>query len=334
MLKRVIAVVLVVFLVIFAGTLAVHMNWSQRWNESSLANDHEIVVLRGASTNQVLMQLSQLGLIPDSRWYRKWRTILGLQQAKAGEYVFPAGSTTAQIWSMLANGEVKQYSVTLVEGTNVYDVLAQLRGLDFLEYDIESTTPQALADELGFRVSSAEGRFAAETFYVTRGTKASDLLLDANRELQSWLDELDIAALEELPLNTLDEVLILASIVEKETAVVSERPVIASVFIQRLRLGMRLQTDPTVIYGLLPDFNGNITRRDLRAHTPWNTYVIRGLPPTPIALVSRDALRAVMVHEPTEYLYFVAKGDGSHYFSQTLEEHNRAVRRYQLGQDN
>lgn len=333
MLKRALAVVLVVSLVTFAGAVTVHLNWSQQWKDSSLATDRELVVMRGASTNQVLTQLSQLGLIPDSRWYRKWRTVLGLPQVKAGEYVFPAGSTTPQIWSMLARGEVKQYSITLVEGTNVYDVLAQLRGLEFLEFDLESTTPQALADELGLAVSSAEGRFAAETFYVTRGAKASDLLLDANRELQTWLSELDTNALENLPLNTLDEVLILASIVEKETAVVSERPVIASVFIQRLRLGMRLQTDPTVIYGLLPDFNGNITRRDLRTHTPWNTYVIRGLPPTPIALVSRDALRAVMVHEPTEYLYFVAKGDGSHYFSQTLEEHNRAVRRYQLGQD-
>lgn len=333
MLKRVFAVVIVVILVTFAGAVSVHLTWSQQWDSSSLANDQELVVTRGASTNQVLTQLSQLGLIPDSRWYRKWRTVLGLRQAKAGEYVFPAGLTTPEIWSMLANGEVKQYSITLVEGTNVYDVLAQLRGVEFLDYDLESTTPQALADELELGVASAEGRFAAETFYVTRGTKASDLLLDANRELQSWLSELDTKALENLPLDTLDEVLILASIVEKETAVVSERPVIASVFIQRLRLGMRLQTDPTVIYGLLPDFNGNITRRDLRAHTPWNTYVIRGLPPTPIALVSRDALRAVMVHEPTEYLYFVAKGDGSHYFSQTLEEHNRAVRRYQLGQD-
>jgi UPF0755 protein len=176
-----------------------------------------------------------------------------------------------------------------------------------------------------------EGRFLPETYHYTRGLTDLDVLRRTYTAMQTALEAAWRKRAADVPLKTPYEALILASIVEKETGVAAERPQIAGVFARRLRLGMLLQTDPTVIYGLGSAFDGNLTRRHLETPTPYNTYTTAGLPPTPIALPGRDALEAAVNPAPGEALYFVAKGDGSHHFSATLAEHNRAVARYQLG---
>lgn len=328
--KMIIGVSLLAVVAVATTLLLTIKSWQSAWEQNSLASAQVFVIEPGTSTNALLRDLAKMELVPDSRYFRKWLSMRGLEHAKVGEYELLAGDTAQDIWEKFSAGEVKRYTVTIVEGMNVYEVLEVLRSRDFLVDDVEAQTPNALAQELGLAYESAEGFFAPETYTVNRGDTVSSVLITANGHLREWLDALDLTDLANLPLDGVYEVLTLASIVEKETAVVSERPLIAGVFVNRLRRGMRLQTDPTVIYGIGPDFNGDITRRDLRTPTPWNTYVIQGLPPTPIAMPSREAIEAVMNPDTTEYLYFVAKGDGSHYFSQTLEEHNRAVRQYQL----
>ncbi|MFB6260568.1 MAG: endolytic transglycosylase MltG, partial [Thiohalorhabdaceae bacterium] len=179
---------------------------------------------------------------------------------------------------------------------------------------------------------SAEGWLFPETYRFSRGHPAEAILTKAHDRMRAILKEEWAGRAADLPLDSAYEALILASIVEKETAVPSERPLIASVFVNRLRDGMRLQTDPTVIYGMGDSFDGNLQRQDLRRPTPYNTYTSAGLPPTPIANPGRAAIKAACQPADSDYRYFVSRGDGSHVFSETLDEHNRAVRRYQLGE--
>ena len=183
---------------------------------------------------------------------------------------------------------------------------------------------------LGYPGLHPEGQFFADTYAFPKGTSDLDYLKRAKKNLDTVLAEEWAMRADALPLNDPYEALILASIVEKETAVAAERPLIAGVFLSRIRKNMRLQTDPTVIYGMGDSYDGNIRRKDLNTDTPYNTYTRAGLPPTPIAMVGREAIRAVMQPEATSALYFVARGDGSHQFSDTLAEHNAAVRKYQL----
>jgi UPF0755 protein len=226
---------------------------------------------------------------------------------------------------------VIQYPLTLVEGRTFRQALAVIASDPVLVADIGALTDEEIIARIGHPGVHPEGRLFPDTYLFPRGMGALDLVKRAYGRMEAVLAEEWDKRAPGLPFKDPYEALILASIVEKETGLAAERPEIAGVFVRRMQKGMRLQTDPTVIYGLGAAFDGNLRRVDLTTDTPYNTYTRGGLPPTPIALPGREAIHAVLHPAAGDSLYFVAKGDGSHAFSATLDEHNRAVRRYQLG---
>jgi UPF0755 protein len=252
---------------------------------------------------------------------------------RAGEYALEPGATPTTLWQLLANGRGVQHHVTLIEGMTLEQVRDALVQHPLLLADGFALSSKELMQDIGASSVPAEGAFLPETYVFTRGDSDLDVLRRAHEAMQQILNKLWAQRDAELPLKSPQEALILASIVEKETGVASERAKIAGLFMNRLRKGMKLQTDPTVIYGVGAAFDGNLRRRDLERDTPWNTYTRLGLPPTPIALPSKAALQAVMHPEATTALYFVADGHGGHVFSNTLDEHNHAVRRYISGKN-
>lgn len=253
-----------------------------------------------------------------------------LAEIRAGEYRVELGETIGELLAQLREGRSVLYPLTLIEGSTVKELLKSLAANDILEHTLSADSAESLAEELDLEYESAEGLFLAETYHFMRGESDRTVLLRAHEALNQRLNEQWHQRDAQLPLESPYQALILASIVEKETGLVAERAKIAGVFIRRLERNMRLQTDPTVIYGLGDQYAGNLTRKHLKQPTPYNTYLIKGLPPTPIALVGSDAIRAAMHPEQGSELYFVAKGDGSHQFSDTLQQHNQAVRQYQL----
>ena len=222
------------------------------------------------------------------------------------------------------------HQFTIVEGWNLRELRAALLADPVLVTTLADVSDADLPARLEIDAPSAEGQFLPETYRYARGTTDEEFLRRAHRDLAATLNSLWALRGPDLPLASPYEALTLASIIEKETGVAEERARIAGVFIRRLRLGMRLQTDPTVIYGLGASFDGDIRRRDLRTDTPYNTYTRHGLPPTPIAMAGEAALKAALHPEPGDALYFVSRRDGTHHFSATLDEHNAAVARYQL----
>ncbi len=255
------------------------------------------------------------------------------RQIQAGSYEISPGMTPLDLLGKLVRGEQALRRVTLVEGWNYRQVLQALRSADQLSWDLPDAAldhPQLLMRALGQPGRHPEGRFFPDTYLYPKREKASVLLRRAEAAMQRQLEQAWSQRAPGLPLRTPEEALILASVVEKETGSPADREHIAAVFINRLRLGMRLQTDPTVIYGLGPHFDGNLRKHHLQTDTPYNTYTRSGLPPTPISIPGLAALRAALKPANSTALYFVARGDGSSQFSQTLEEHNRAVRRYIL----
>jgi UPF0755 protein len=289
-------------------------------------------VPRGANIRQVAQQLAGLGIL--SRPY--YLLILALQRGdqgrlKAGEFELKAGMRPADLLERLTSGKVIQYPVTLVEGWTFRQAVASIAAHPRFGSDLAGKTDAELMEALGRPGEHPEGRLFPDTYSFPGGTFGLEVLRRALGRMDQVLSEEWGQRAEGLPIETPYQALILASIIEKETAVPAERPAIGGVFVRRLQKGMRLQTDPTVIYGLGERFDGNLRREDLREVTPYNTYVIDGLPPTPIALPGREAIRAALNPEPGNSLYFVARGDGTHVFSRTLEEHNAAVRAYQLG---
>jgi UPF0755 protein len=250
---------------------------------------------------------------------------------KVGEYRLEPALTPRRLLDMLARGEVVQYRFTLVEGWSFRELRAALARNPDLEQTIVGIEDAEVMRRLGAGAEHPEGRFLPETYQFTRGTSDLDLLARARTDMQQALEKVWSARAADVPLETPYEALILASIIEKETGRAGERREISGVFARRLRIGMRLQTDPTVIYGIGSAYAGNITRVHLRTDTPYNTYTRGGLPPTPIAMPGLAALQAAVDPAPGDTLYFVSRGDGSHQFSRTLAEHNAAVRRYQLG---
>ena len=249
-----------------------------------------------------------------------------LANIKSGTYELLPGMTVEDFFSMLAFGQVKQFSIGLVEGLVWKDWLKKLNATEHL---IPLSEPD-LAALPSFEGGSIEGWLLPETYNFTANTKALEIVNRAYVDMRVFLDEQWPLRALDLPYNTPYEALIMASIIEKETGLASERPRISGVFVNRLRQNMRLQTDPTVIYGMGDSFDGDIRKKDLRTPTPYNTYVIKGLPPTPIAMPGKLAILAALHPLETDELYFVARGDGSHKFSKTLSEHNAAVRKYQL----
>ncbi|MCW8092018.1 endolytic transglycosylase MltG [Alteromonas sp. ASW11-130] len=293
-------------------------------------------VEQGSSGHALLRDLEQRGwLLSHPISVKLWlKFVYDGHSAKAGTYQLDSQMTVAEVFKLFASGDEYQFSVRLVEGLTFSQWLMSLETHDQIEYDIDENTEQALISKWPWPptggLDNLEGLLLADTYYFTAGTKASDILMRAMIAMQSYLDNAWNNRAPGLPYNTAYEALIMASIVEKETAVESERKEIAGVFVNRLETNMRLQTDPTVIYGIGPTFDGNLTRKHLKQRTPYNTYRIKGLPPTPIAMAGKPAIEAALHPRKTKNLYFVAKGDGSHHFSATLEEHNDAVFKYQI----
>ncbi|WP_081430514.1 endolytic transglycosylase MltG [Polaromonas sp. JS666] len=254
------------------------------------------------------------------------------RQIKAGSYELVPGTTPRRLLSMLVRGEETLKSVTLVEGWTFAQVRTALQKAENLAPDTLGVGPEAIMEQLGRPGLHPEGRFFPDTYTYAKGASDLSVLKRAARAMDKRLEAAWAQRNADTPLKTPAEALILASIVEKETGKPSDRPQIGGVFTNRLRLGMMLQTDPTVIYGLGPQFDGNLRKRDLLTDGPYNTYTRAGLPPTPIAMPGKAALLAAVHPAATPAIYFVARGDGSSHFSASLDEHNRAVNKYIRGQ--
>ena len=320
--------------VLIAGLLVALVAWQQHaalHQALNLDAEYFIEVPAGATPGGVLNRLQADGVLSNAFWLRLyWRFNLREQALHSGEYRVMPGNTALDLLSLWRRGEVVQYSLTLVEGWNFRQLRSALQRETRLDQQLAELSDAQLMERLGLPGLNPEGRFFPDTYRFVRGMSDLDLLKQAHARLEQVLAEEWAARAEGLPYKEPYEALIMASMIEKETGVPEERGEIAGVFIRRLRIGMRLQTDPTVIYGMGERYNGRITRADLREPTPYNTYTIDGMPPTPIALVGREAIHAALNPAEGSSLYFVARGDGSHVFSNTLEQHNRAVREYQL----
>ncbi|TDK26038.1 endolytic transglycosylase MltG [Luteimonas aestuarii] len=291
-----------------------------------------LMVERGDSFGRMLAKLREAGVREGHE--REWQLLakqLGVAgRIQAGEYALEDGITPRTLLLRMRDGRVISYRFTIVEGWNIRELRAALSRAEPLVQTIGERDDTALMAELGLPGVHPEGRFLPETYVYTRGDSDLDILRRANTALERELAQAWEARADDVPLRTAEEALILASIIEKETGIAEERPEIAGVFSRRLKLGMRLQTDPTVIYGMGSSYTGNIRRTDLQTDTPYNTYTRDGLPPTPIAMAGRAAIRAATNPLPGETLYFVAVGDdsGRHVFSRTYAEHQVAVREY------
>ncbi|WP_456374583.1 endolytic transglycosylase MltG [Thiolapillus sp.] len=286
---------------------------------------------QGMSLRALGQKLQQEGMLQDERLLRLYgRLHPEATRIKAGEYHLAAGLTPVALLDLLVAGKTVSHSITLVEGWSFAQMMQAIEGHAQLRHELQGLTDAQIMSRLGHPEEHPEGRFFPDTYLFPKGFSDLDLLRRAYAAMEDQLAAAWKERDEGLPLKTPYEMLILASIVEKETGLAGERDRIAGVFIRRLNKGMKLQTDPTVIYGMGASYNGNIRRRDLRKATPYNTYVIPGLPPTPICMPGREALLSVAHPADEKALYFVAKGDGSHQFSATLKQHNAAVRKYQL----
>ncbi len=288
-------------------------------------------ILPGSSFATVSRQLLETGVIDDDRWYRLYARWTGDAGAiHAGDYFIAEGATPKSLLDKFTSGDVRLYSFTIIEGWNHRDLLQALQAHEAIRSSMTDEDWPGLLAELGAAVTHPEGLFLPETYRFPRDTSDRELLKQAYALMQKTLAEEWQARAETIPVKTPYEALVLASIIEKETARPDERARIAGVFARRLEKRMRLQTDPTVIYGIGPQFNGNLTRKDLQTDTPYNTYTRAGLPPTPIAMPGRAAIRAALNPAEGEELYFVATGlgDGSHQFSRNKAEHDAAVAEY------
>lgn len=288
----------------------------------------------GTSPKAIAQALADAGAQTSPTLLFAWFRLSGQsRQMRAGSYEIAPGTSPKMLLSMLVRGEESLRSVTLVEGWNWRQVRQALAKAENLKPDSRALTDESLMAQLGRAGVAPEGRFYPDTYAYAKGSSDLAVLQRALKAMDKHLQLAWEARQPSVALKSTEEVLKLASIIEKETGKGSERPMISGVFHNRLRIGMRLQTDPTVIYGLGEAFDGNLRRVHLTTDNPWNTYTRGGLPPTPIAMPGKAALLAAVQPAQTSALYFVAKGDGSSYFSATLDEHNRAVNRYQRGQN-
>lgn len=332
MLHRIIGILLIAFSFALAWVM---MDFNQFKNKPlSLPPEAVLYSLAsGTSVAGLAADLEQRGYLEMPLYLRLLARWEGLaHKLKAGEYLLQPGTTPVALLEQLVAGKVTTYSLTLVEGWNFRQVVNAIAQQDALQHTLTDLSVPEIMERLGHAGEHPEGRFLPDTYHFPKGSTDVDLLRRAYDAMQRQLASEWAARAQELPLKTPYEALILASIIEKETGLAEERSRIAGVFIRRLNKGMLLQTDPTVIYGMGEAFDGNIRRRDLRRDTPYNTYLHKGLPPTPIAMPGIDAIRAALHPAAGKSLYFVARGDGGHHFSNTLKEHNKAVRRYQLKQ--
>lgn len=296
----------------------------------SIAGDTVFEIAKGASLREIAGALAERGIIRRPLWFVALAYRRGeAGKLKYGEYLLKPAMEMGDLLALFVSGRVRQHALTIVEGWTTRQLLAALAAQPALDHQVSGKSPQEVWSALGYPAGSAEGRFFPDTYLFPKGFRDIDLLRRAVSRMDGVLDAEWRARAPGLPYTSAYEALILASIVEKETAKDHERPRVAGVFIRRLERRMRLQTDPTVIYGMGEHYSGNITLDHLRQDTPYNTYTREGLPPTPIAFPSAASLRAALHPDRGSSLYFVARGDGSHVFSDTLPEHDRAVATFQ-----
>ncbi len=334
-LKRIFIALLVIMAAMVAvGFAAKHYGMQLLQQPFTVEQPFLLEVKRGDHARRLIQRLNDQGLaIPETPAYIASRVFSQPERLQAGIYEITSQHNLAKLWSQLRRGDQYQFQVTLIEGQTFNQWLTRLANSPYLLVEVakenQAEAAKLVREKLQLDEDQAlEGLFYPETYHYYAGTSDVEILRDAYQRMQKLLAEVWQARAADLPYNTPYELLIMASIIEKETGVQGERAKVSSVFVNRLRIGMRLQSDPTTIYGI-EDFDGNLTRKHLREHTLFNTYRINGLPPTPIAIPSRASLVAAAHPESTDYFYFVANGQGGHVFSKTLREHNRAVNRYQ-----
>ena len=297
----------------------------------NISQEQLLDVPKGTTPTRTFYRLEADGIIKDAFWLRVyWRFNLSRQPLHKGEYRMQPGMTVEGLIDEWKRGDIVQYSLTLVEGWNFHQVRAALAKDEKLEQTLNGLSDSEVMDKLGHAGIFPEGRFFPDTYRFVRGMSDVELLKKAYDRLDEVLAKEWEQRAADVPYTEPYQALIMASLVEKETGVPQERGQIAGVFVRRMAMGMLLQTDPTVIYGLGERYSGKLTRAHLKEPTPYNTYMISGLPPTPIAMVGREAIHAALNPVAGNSLYFVARGDGSHVFSDDLEAHNNAVREFQL----
>ena len=325
-------------LIIGAGAFVAAGYAAKRWFEEPVPglSSQTVLIPAGSTYRSLVQRLERRELIELPVLWRIAGRLTGADsKIQAGEYEMPVSVTPQQVLKRLSQGEgLVSYKVAFIEGWNLREVRGALRNAPQLVQSMTDVPVGSWATELGLESESAEGWFFPDTYAYNRGSTDRQILLRAYERMQRVLEKSWQGRAGGLILDSPYEALILASIVEKETGRGSDRSTISQVFNRRLSLGMKLQTDPTVIYGIGPDFDGDITRKHLRTDTPYNSYTRFGLPPTPIALAGKESIEASLHPADTEYLYFVARGDGTSQFSETLADHNKAVRRYQLKRGN
>jgi UPF0755 protein len=303
------------------------------WASAPISLDKAAIVEleQGESFGGFATRLQDDGIVAPAWLFTALARLNGqTSRIQAGEYRIAPGETPQQVLADLVAGVVATYEVRIPEGATIVSVVQQLARTPKLLDDVGVAAEDTLMAQLGLEGKHAEGQFFPDTYAYRRGTRMSELLIGAHERMRTAIEREWLARANGLPYATPDEALIMASIIEKETGRDEDRAKISRVFVSRLQLAMRLQTDPAVIYGLGPAFDGNLTRAHLNADNPYNTYMRAGLPPTPIALPGLASIRAALHPDDNDYLYFVARGDGSSEFSSTLAEHVAAVRRYQL----
>ncbi len=318
----------IILVIVFYFSLQIS---SQMRSEISLAEPQTIVFSRGSSIRTLANQLIEKGVLEHKNYLIIWGKVKHKStRLQAGEYLLISGMTLENLLEHMVAGKVVQHRITFIEGFTFRQILEIIQQNPLITQDLKNLTDEEIMKKLGFEGEHPEGRFYPDTYHFSRGTSDVEILKRAYAAMTEILEQEWSQRQENLPFKSSYEALIMASIVEKESAVAEERPIIAGVFVNRLRKNMRLQTDPTVIYGI-ENFDGNIRFRDLRKDTPYNTYTRHGLPPTPIALPGKGSIHATMHPAETEYLFFVSFSDGSgrHQFSTNLKDHNKAVNKYQ-----
>ncbi|KLN66316.1 endolytic transglycosylase MltG [Vibrio sp. VPAP30] len=330
MIKKITLFLLLVAAIAAGGYVYIVKQVEQYLNQPLQIEESQIfTIASGTSFNRVLEQLTESKMIDTSDVVKLVRRFHPeLAQLRAGTYLLVSDSTLKSALKQFKQGKEHQFSITFVEGSNFKEWQETIQNAPYLKHELDGLSEAEIAEKLGVQHQKLEGLLLAETYHYTFGASDLDILKRAADKLQMVLDEHWATRQDKLPLKTSYDALILASIIEKETAVESERERVAAVFVNRLNKRMRLQTDPTVIYGMGDKYDGNIRKKDLRTPTPYNTYTIFGLPPTPIAMPGEASIQAALNPEDSNYLYFVASGNGGHVFSKTLAEHNRAVRAY------
>lgn len=306
------------------------MNYQVLHRKSLVASDTVFEIHKGQGLDKVVTQLQQQGIAVNRFWFRLLAYPHKLDRhLKAGEYLISKGATSLDILNLFALGKTRQYSITFPEGWSFKQIFVAIQNNPNLQHTLNNVEFKDVMAHIGSNQTHPEGLFFPDTYLFEKNTTDLELLRLAHKKMESVLDHEWQQRDAQTPLQSPYQALILASIVEKETGAEEERKQIAGVFSRRLQQGMLLQTDPTVIYGMGEEYKGDIKRQDLREPTPYNTYVMSGLPPTPIAMPGRDAIHAALHPEAGNSLYFVAKGNGRHAFSATLSEHEKYVDRYQ-----